>query len=45
MEKLAKENDCDLAEIQRAAFSLFLRENDTKSTDQDTNSIEKECCA
>lgn len=35
-EKLAKENDCDLAELQRAAFSLFLSSSDTRSISIDT---------
>lgn len=36
-EALARENDCDLADIQREAFSFFLRSLDTERTHNDTS--------
>ena len=41
MVKLAHENQCDLAELQRAAFSLFLLSPDTKSVTDDTNNVKE----
>lgn len=36
MVELARQHRCDLGELQRAAFSLFLQQNGTNSVTKDT---------